>query len=86
MLHGPYGKDTRDADAPPFKAAWQKLVATNPDLLRNSSGRFIRWEAPDPESWVPDGYVVIHADSRGSNASQGLLDPSQRNRSMTTPS
>jgi len=75
MLHGPYGKDTRDADAPPFKAAWQKLVATNPDLLRNSSGRFIRWEAPDPESWVPDGYVVIHADSRGSNASPGFLDP-----------
>lgn len=75
MLYGPYGKDTRDADAPPYQAAWKKLIAKNPALCQTSSCRFIRWEAPDPERWIPDGYVIIHADSRGSNASPGLLDP-----------
>ena len=74
MLHGPYGKDTRDADAP-ASDAWNKLVAGNPELCKTSSCRFIRWEAPDPEHWVADGYVVVHADSRGSNASPGMLDP-----------
>lgn len=75
MLHGPYGKDTRDADAPAYQDAWNKLVAGNPELCKTSSCRFIRWEAPDPEHWVADGYVVVHADSRGSNASPGMLDP-----------
>jgi predicted acyl esterase len=75
LLHGPYGKDTRDAASPAYSDAWKKLLEKNPGLCKVSSCRFIRWEAPDPERWVPDGYVVIHADSRGSNASPGLLDP-----------
>ena len=75
MLHGPYGKDTRDADAPAYKDAWEKLTAKYPDLCKQSSCRFVRWEAPDPERWVPDGYIIIHADSRGSNASAGMIDP-----------
>jgi uncharacterized protein len=25
--------------------------------------------------WVPDGYVVIHVDSRGAGKSPGRLDP-----------
>jgi len=75
MLHGPYGKDTPDAEAPAYQEAWKKLLIKNPELCKTSSCRFIRWEAPDPERWVPDGYVILHADSRGSNASPGLLDP-----------
>ena len=75
MVHGPYSKDMAFAEAPQFRAAWIKLVAENPDLLDHSSGRFISFEAPDPERWVPDGYVVIHADSRGSGASPGFLNP-----------
>lgn len=75
MLHGPYGKDTRDADAPAYQDAWKKLLAKHPDLGKASSCRFIRWEAPDPERWIPEGYVIVHADSRGSNASPGFLDP-----------
>jgi putative CocE/NonD family hydrolase len=34
----------------------------------------MRFEAPDPKRWVPDGYVIIHADSRGAGASPGMLD------------
>jgi uncharacterized protein len=74
MIQGPYTKDAHLKDLPFYREAWKHMVAKNPDLLRRSSGRFIRWEAVDPERWVPDGYVVIHADARGSGASPGYLD------------
>ena len=32
---------------------------------------------PDPERWVPDGYVIVVADTRGSGKSPGYLDPRQ---------
>jgi uncharacterized protein len=75
MLMGPYGKDTQLADAPAYKTSWAKLIAKYPDLCKKSSCRYIRFEAPDPERWVPNGYVVIHADVRGAGASPGVLDP-----------
>ncbi len=34
-----------------------------------------RVREPDPEMWVPDGYVVISVDSRGAGKSPGRLDP-----------
>lgn len=75
MLMGPYGKDTSMADAPAYKASWAKLIAKYPDLCKQSSCRYIRFEAPDPERWVANGYIVIHADVRGAGASPGVLDP-----------
>jgi len=75
ILMGPYGKDTKYADAPAYKASWAKLLAKYPDLCRKSSCRYLRFEAPDPERWVQDGYIVIAADSRGSGASPGMLNP-----------
>ncbi len=33
------------------------------------------WETVDPERFVPDGYVVIRVDSRGTGRSPGYLDP-----------
>lgn len=79
MLMGPYGKDTSLADAPAYKTSWAKLIAKYPDLCKTSSCRYIRFEAPDPERWVENGYIVIHADVRGAGASPGVLDPfSQR--------
>ncbi|MBV8397740.1 MAG: CocE/NonD family hydrolase [Acetobacteraceae bacterium] len=75
MLMGPYGKDTSMADAPAYKTSWAKLTAKYPDLCKKSSCRYIRFEAPDPERWVADGYIVIHADVRGAGASPGMLDP-----------
>lgn len=78
MLMGPYGKDTSMADAPAYRTSWAKLIAKYPDLCRRSSCRYIRFEAPDPERWVPNGYIVIHADVRGAGASPGMLDPFSR--------
>ncbi|MGA0599351.1 CocE/NonD family hydrolase [Caulobacter sp. KR2-114] len=75
MLMGPYGKDTSMADAPAYRTSWAKLIAKFPDLCKASSCRYIRFEAPDPERWVANGYIVIHADVRGAGASPGVLDP-----------
>jgi len=75
MLMGPYGKDTSYVDAPAYKESWAKLLAKYPDLTKKSSCRYLRFESPDPERWVQDGYIVIAADSRGTGASPGMLDP-----------
>lgn len=74
MSHGVYAKDVHFSHA--FGPQWEKLTAIYPDLTRNgSSGRFLRWEIPDPERWVPDGYIIVVADARGTGKSPGYLDP-----------
>jgi predicted acyl esterase len=77
MAHGVYGKDVHFRHA--FAAQWEKLVQIYPDIDKGeSSGRFLRWEVADPERWVPDGYVLVVADARGSGKSGGYLDPRQQ--------
>ncbi|MFW7347138.1 MULTISPECIES: CocE/NonD family hydrolase [Pigmentiphaga] len=74
MAQGVYGKDVHFADG--FKPQWEKLQRLHPGLCQDgSTGRYLRWETVDPERWVPDGYVVIHVDARGSGKSPGYLDP-----------
>jgi predicted acyl esterase len=74
MSHGVYGKDVHFNLA--FKPQWENLLKIHPDLVRNgSSGRFLRWEVPDPERWVPDDFIIVVADARGSGKSPGFLDP-----------
>ena len=74
MAQGVYGKDIHFEDA--FNPQWQKLLEVYPDLCKNgSTGKYLRWETVDPERWVPDGYVIIQVDSRGTGQSPGYLDP-----------
>lgn len=72
MTFGPYGKDV------PLKQfmqeAWDRLNETYPEILEASSCRHLVFERPDPEVWVPDGYVIIAVDSRGAGKSPGKLD------------
>ena len=75
MSMGPYGKDSRMDSVPAYSASWARLIAKYPDLCKKSSCRYLRFEETDPERWVPQGYVVIDADSRGSGSSPGMLDP-----------
>ncbi len=75
VTHGVYGKDVEWSSAPPYRAAWQELLRKLPDLAKHSSLRFMRWEMPDPERWVPWGYAVIHADARGTGKTPGHLEP-----------
>ena len=71
---GIYGKDVHFADA--YKAQWEKLNELNPAICdHGSSGRYLRWELPDPERWTSFGYAVVVVDSRGSGKSPGYLDP-----------
>lgn len=74
MSMGIYGKDVHFADA--FPVQWAKLLGLYPGLCKDgSTGRFLRWENVDPERWVPDDFIVIAVDSRGSGKSPGYLEP-----------
>ena len=73
MAKGAYRKDVHFRDG--YGPQWICLKETYPELDEGAtSGRFLRWETVDPERWVPDGYVVITVQSRGSGKSPGFLD------------
>jgi uncharacterized protein len=63
MSMGPYPKDIPFKDWSPADYARQEI-----------QGEFMHWETPLPESWVPNGYVQIRCDQRGSGASPGKLE------------
>jgi uncharacterized protein len=74
MCMGIYGKDVHFEDGYPFP--WRILMAEHPEVAEEkTSGKWLRWEMPDPERWVPAGYVVVTIDARGSGKSPGYLDP-----------
>ena len=74
MALGAYGKDVHFEDA--YQPQWKVLKQLYPALDSDgSSGRYLRWEVVDPERWVPDGFVVIQVDARGTGKSPGFLDP-----------
>ena len=74
MAMGAYGKDVHFEDA--FHPQWNTLLQIYPELCSNgSTGQYLRWEVIDPERWVPEGYVVIQVDSRGTGKSPGYIDP-----------
>ena len=63
---GTVGQDDRPfafADSRPF--AWKHLVNKHPNVLRDSSNKYVSWEVVDPEIFVPDGYAIVRIDSRG---------------------
>ena len=70
----PYGKDKL-----PKKSIWGGYKPTIAyHILRQTSraafSSLTGWEAPDPDFWVKQGYVVINGDMRGSGKSEGKLD------------
>lgn len=72
MTFGPYGKDVHLSEFQP--AAWTVLRDRYPQILEQSSCKYLVFETPDPELWVPHGYVVVKVDSRGAGKSPGKLD------------
>lgn len=68
-----YGKDIHTRDFKPD--IWEEMRVLLPRLCETSSCAFHAWEVPDPEVWVPEGYVVIRVDARGSGKSEGKIDP-----------
>lgn len=65
-----YGKDL---PADTRYKAWAK--ASGFEIGRMTKSEWCPFEAPDPAFWVPHGYVVIHADVRGSMKSEGNIGP-----------
>jgi hypothetical protein len=72
MTLGPYGKDVHLSQFMP--EAWEALQRRHPEVLRASSCKYLVFETPDPEMWIPHGYAVVKVDSRGSGKSPGRLD------------
>jgi predicted acyl esterase len=73
LTYGPYAKGLAFQDG--YPSAWQRMVAEHPDVAYGSTNKYQNWEVVDPEKWVPDGYVCVRVDSRGSGRSPGKVDP-----------
>jgi len=73
MNYGAYGKGLAFQDG--NKGVWDHLIAVCPEVNTGTQSKYQNWETVDPEKWVPDGYVVIRVDARGSGRSPGFLDP-----------
>ena len=72
MSQGPYGKWLHYQDG--FTAQWNRIVTAYPEVLANSTNQYQNFEVNDPERFVPDGYVIIRIDSRGTGRSPGFLN------------
>ncbi len=69
-----YGKDNRPAEA--LSGMLHQELGYNPQFCSHGSDcKYLTWETPDPERWVPHGYVIVNVDSRGAGRSPGFLDP-----------
>src|SRR6266480_4929491 len=68
---GPYAK--RLPFAVGYPDQWGRLVGSHPEVMSGSTGRYQNWEVPDPEKWVPEGYVCVRVDARGTGRSPGYL-------------
>jgi predicted acyl esterase len=72
MSHGPYAKGLAFQEG--YGTAWNIMIETFPEVAQGTTNKYANWEVADPEKWVPDGYVVIRVDSRGSGRSPGVVD------------
>jgi predicted acyl esterase len=72
ISYGPYAKGLAFQDGYPDQ--WAALTTAHPEVLAGSTNRYQNWEVVDPERWVPDGYVCVRVDSRGTGRSPGFVD------------
>jgi predicted acyl esterase len=73
LSYGAFGKGLAFQDG--NKSAWERMTAAFPETAEGSTNAYQVWEQVDPEKWVPDGYVCLRIDARGSGRSPGYLDP-----------
>lgn len=72
LSYGPYAKGLAFQEGYPDQ--WRLMTSQHPDVEEGSTNRYQNWEVVDPEKWVPDGYVVVRVDSRGTGRSPGYVD------------
>ena len=69
----PYGKDSDVAVD--FKRYWEFVLRDHPEVVQgDSDGRYLTWEVPDPQRWVPAGYAIVVIDARGTGRSPGFYE------------
>ena len=66
---GPYAKNLPLQQG--FASVFDATLALCPEVGAGSSMEHLAFEVVDPEKWVPHGYAVIRADSRGTGRSSG---------------
>ena len=72
LSYGPYAKGLAFQEG--YPSAWQRMVSEHPDVAYGSTNKYQNWEVVDPEKWVPEGYVCVRVDSRGTGRSPGYVD------------
>ena len=72
VTYGPYGKYLAFQDG--YEDQWDRMVELHPDVAAGSTNKYQNWEVADPEKWVPDGYVIVRVDSRGTGRSPGFIE------------
>ena len=72
ITYGPYAKGLSFQKG--YPSCWQRMITEHPDVPYGSSNIHQNWEVVDPEKWVPDGYVCVRVDSRGTGRSPGFVD------------
>lgn len=72
LSYGPYAKGLSFQEG--YQGNWSRLTKAAPEVLQGSSNLYQNWELVDPEKWVPDGYICIRVDSRGTGRSPGVVD------------
>src|SRR5487761_2573129 len=72
LSYGPYAKGLAFQEG--YPSAWQRMVSEHPDVAYGSTNKYQNWEVVDPEKWVPDGYVCVRVDSRGTGHSPGVME------------
>jgi predicted acyl esterase len=73
LTYGAFGKGLAFQEG--NKSAWERMIKGFPEVAEGSTNKYQVWELPDPEKWVPDGYVCLRVDSRGAGRSPGYMDP-----------
>ncbi|MBO22968.1 MAG: peptidase S15 [Rhodospirillaceae bacterium] len=72
MTYGPYGKLLHFDDA--YHDQYERMLEDFPEIGAGTSEKYQNWEVVDPERWVPDDYVCIRVDGRGTGRSPGVID------------
>ncbi|MFQ5427044.1 MAG: CocE/NonD family hydrolase, partial [Gaiellales bacterium] len=72
LSYGPYAKGLAFQEG--YVGPWTQMEREHPDVTAGSSNKYQNWEVVDPEKWVPDDYVCVRVDSRGTGRSPGYID------------
>jgi predicted acyl esterase len=57
-----------------YEQNWRRTTAAAPEMVENTTAKYISFEVPDPEKWTRDGYAIVVLDARGCGRSPGTID------------